>query len=93
MATVARKDARINFRLPSEWKQTIEEAASALGQTVSEFTISTVVRAARQVLHDVQMTRLSTRDRDRFLEALDAADAKPNAALKAAVRRYQKLNG
>ncbi len=93
MAIVARKDARINFRLPSEWKQTIEEAASALGQTVSEFTISTVVREARQVLHDVQMTRLSTRDRDRFLEALDAADAKPNAALKAAVRRYQKLNG
>ena len=93
MATVARNDARINVRLPSELKQTIEEAASTLGQTVSEFAISTVVREARQVLHNVQITRLSNRDRDRFLEALDAADAKPNTALKAAARRYGKLRG
>jgi uncharacterized protein (DUF1778 family) len=93
MATVGRNDARINVRLPSELKQTIEEAASALGQTVSEFAISTVVREARQVLHNVQITRLSNRDRDRFLEALDAADAKPNSALKAAARRYGKLRG
>ena len=93
MATIARNDARINVRLPSELKQTIEEAASALGQTVSEFAISTVVREARQVLHNAQITRLSSRDRDRFLEALDAADARPNAALKAAARRYGKLRG
>ncbi|MBC7964786.1 MAG: DUF1778 domain-containing protein [Fuerstia sp.] len=93
MATVARNDARINVRLPSELKQTIEEAASALGQTVSEFAISTVVREARQVLHNAQITRLSNRDRDRFLQALDAADARPNTALKAAARRYGKLRG
>lgn len=93
MATISRNDARINVRLPSELKQTIEEAASALGQTVSEFAISTVIREARQVLQDAQITRLSNRDRDRFLRALDAADAKPNAALKAAVRRYGKLRG
>ena len=93
MATVSRNDARINVRLPSELKQTIEEAASALGQTVSEFAISTVVREARQVLKDAQITRLSNRDRDRFLKALDAADARPNATLKAAARRYGKLRG
>jgi uncharacterized protein (DUF1778 family) len=93
MATTSRNDARINVRLPSELKQTIEEAASALGQTVSEFAISTVVREARQVLQDAQITRLSNRDRDRFLGALDAADAKPNPALKAAARRYGKLRG
>ena len=93
MATVTRNDARINVRLSSELKQTIEEAASALGQTVSEFAISTVVREARQVLQDAQITRLSNRDRDLFLGALDAADAKPNAALKAAARRYGKLRG
>ena len=93
MATVARNDARINIRLSSELKQTIEEAASALGQTVSEFAVSTVVREARQVLQNVQITRLSNRDRDRFLEALDAVDANPNAALKAAARRYGKRRG
>jgi len=93
MGTVTRNDARISVRLPIELKHTIEEAASALGQTVSEFAISTVVREARQVLQDVQVTRLSNRDRDRFLAALDAIDAKPNAALKAAARRYGKLHG
>lgn len=93
MATVTRNDARINVRLSSELKQTIEEAASALGQTVSEFAISTVVREARQVLQDAQITRLSNRDRDNFLKALDSIDAKPNAALKAAARRYGKLRG
>ncbi len=93
MSTISRNDARINVRLPIELKQTIEEAASVLGQTVSEFAISTVVREARQVLQNAQITRLSNRDRDRFLEALDAADVKPNAALKAAARRYGKLRG
>lgn len=93
MSSVTRNDARINVRLPSVLKRTIEEAASALGQTVSEFAVSTVVREARQVLQDVQITRLSKRDRDRFLAALDDADAKPNASLKAAARRHGKLRG
>ena len=93
MSTTARNDARINVRLSSELKQTIEHAAAALGQTVSEFAVSTVVREARQVLHDAQITKLSNRDRDRFLKALDSADSRPNAALKAAARRYGKLRG
>jgi uncharacterized protein (DUF1778 family) len=82
-------DARINVRLSSELKRTIEAAASALGQSVSEFAISTVVREARQVLCDAQVTHLSVRDRDRFLDALDAVDTRPNAALKAAAKRYR----
>lgn len=89
MATI-NNDARINVRLSSELKQTIEQAAAALGQTVSDFTISTVVREARQVLHEANTTRLSNRDRDRILKALDAQDARPNDALKAAARRYKK---
>lgn len=93
MATVSRNDARINVRLPIELKQTIEDAASALGQSVSEFAISTVVREARNVLQNMQVTRLSNRDRDLFLQALDAAESKPNTALKAAARRYGKLRG
>jgi len=83
-------DARINVRLPGNLKQTIEEAAAALGQTVSEFTISTVVREARQVLQDASSTQLSSRDRDAFLAALKATDSKPNQSLKTAARRYKK---
>jgi uncharacterized protein (DUF1778 family) len=69
-------DARINVRLSTELKQTIEEAAAAVGQSVSEFAISTVVREARQILQEAQVTHLSNRDRNRFLSALDAADAR-----------------
>jgi uncharacterized protein (DUF1778 family) len=90
MSATTKNDARINVRLSPDLKQTIEEAAAALGQTISEFTISTVIREARQVLQDAQLTQLSNRDRDLFLEALDASDARPNDALKAAARRYKK---
>ena len=49
MPTTTKNDARINVRLSSDLKRTIEEAAAALGQTISEFTISTVIREARRV--------------------------------------------
>ncbi len=90
MTTMKKKsDARINVRLSSDLKYTIEEAAAALGQTVSEFTVSTVLREARNVLQDAKVTQLSNRDRDAFLAALQESNA-PNNALKAAARRYKK---
>ncbi|MEX1041870.1 MAG: DUF1778 domain-containing protein [Pirellulaceae bacterium] len=88
--TTTNNEARINVRLASELKQVIEQASAALGQSVSEFTVSTLVREARQVIQDSQVTSLSNRDRDKFLAALEATDSKPNAALKSAARRYKK---
>ena len=83
-------EARINVRLASDLKQVIEEASAALGQSISEFTVSTLVREARQVIQDTQFTKLSNRDRDNFLAALATTDSKPNDALKSATRRYKK---
>ena len=88
--SMAKNDARINVRLASDLKQIIEEASAALGQTVSEFTVSTLVREARQVIQEAQFTKLSNRDRETFLAALEATHSKPNDALKAAARRYKK---
>ena len=93
MPNVTQDDARLTVEFPDELRQTIKDAAAALGQTVSEFAISTVIREARQVLQDAQITRLSNLDRDRFLSALGDADAKPNAVLKAAARRYAESRG
>jgi len=90
MSTTAKNDARLNVRLPSDLKQTIEQAATVLGQSITDFTVSTVVREAWHVIQDAQVTRLSNQDRDAFLGALESADAKPNNALKAAARRYKK---
>jgi uncharacterized protein (DUF1778 family) len=92
MATGAR-DARLNFRLPSDLKEVIEEAAASLGQSVSDFAVSTLVQQARSVIEQRNVTVLSDRDRDRFSDLLDEAEARPNAALTKAAKRYKKQLG
>ena len=88
--STAKSEARINFRLSHELKQTIEEAAAEMGQSVSDFAVSTLVQTARKILQDQQVTRLSDRDRRQFVSILDGETSKPNAALVAAVNRYKK---
>lgn len=92
MATI-NSDARINFRLRSDLKKTIEDAAAEMGQSVSDFAISTLVQAARRVLHDQEVTRLSERDRRRFMAMLDDESTKPSSALVKAAKRYKKQVG
>ena len=93
MAANARNDARLNFRLPAELKAVIEEAAAALGQSVSDFAVATLVLTARKVIHQRSVTELTNRDRDRFLSQLDDTDAKPNKVLVDAAMRYKKHFG
>lgn len=88
MATLQRSDARLDFRLPADAKALIERAAAMSCQSVSDFAASTLVRTAREVVASYEETRLSDRDRDRFLALLDA-DEEPNDALKAAAEEYK----
>ena len=80
-------ETRIDFKLNKNAKSLIEKAAALSGQSLSDFAKTTLVSKARHVLKRQQQTLLSDRDRDIFLAMLDA-DAKPNAALKKAVRAY-----
>jgi uncharacterized protein (DUF1778 family) len=94
MATHApANDARLNFRLPVELKQTIEEAAARMGQSVSDFAVSTLVETARGVIEQENLTRLSKRDRAVFLSLLDDKDARPNQTLAAAARKPRRRHG
>ena len=93
MSTATRIDARLNFRLPSELKTVVEEAAAMLGQSVSDFAVSTLVQTARSVLQQRNVTELTNRDRDIFIAMLDDAAARPNKALADAARRYKKHLG
>ena len=86
-------NARLNFRLPEELKATIEKAAAQLGQSVSDFAVSTLVRTAREVIRKHDVTELSDRDRDVFVSILDDSDARPNEALASAAERYKKEMG
>ncbi len=93
MPTHAKNDARLNFRVPTQLKAVIEEAAAALGQSVSDFAVSTLVQTARTVIRQRSVTELSNRDRDVFIALLDDVNAKPNKALADAAKRYKKHFG
>jgi uncharacterized protein (DUF1778 family) len=82
--------ARLNFRLPAELKQTIEEAAACMGQSVSDFAVSTLVQSARDIIEQDNLTRLSKTDRGVFISLLDE-DAHPNKALATAAAKYKRL--
>ena len=88
--STAGSNARLNFRLAPELKQTIEQAAAELGQSESDFAVSILVQTARKVLQDNQQTRLTNRDRDLFLKMLDQTSSKPQEALSKAAKRYRK---
>jgi uncharacterized protein (DUF1778 family) len=90
MPTITKAAARLNFRLRPDLKQVIEAAAAQLGQSVSDFAVATLVREARQVVHEQSRTQPSDRDRDIFLTALDRTDLKPNKKLGAAAQNYKR---
>jgi uncharacterized protein (DUF1778 family) len=57
--TPAKNHPRISLRLSTELMKTIEEAAAEMGQSVSDFAISTLVQTSRKILQDQQATRLT----------------------------------
>lgn len=82
--------ARLNFRLPSEAKERIEQAAIAEGLTVTDFAVHALVNIADEVLERHHSRTLTNRDQDIFLELLDANDD-PNEALKDAFQAHREL--
>jgi uncharacterized protein (DUF1778 family) len=92
MPATIRSDARIEFRISPSAKEEIERAAKVQNRSLTNFATDVLTDTARKVLAEHaahEHVRLSNRDRDRLLEALDA-DAKPNAALRAAAKRHRK---
>ncbi len=85
----ATKKARLEFRSTQTQKTIIERAASLLGESVTSFVLSTVLRDAVKVINDHQVTELSLRDWARF-EAILENDEEPNRHLTDATRRYQQ---
>lgn len=93
MPSPTEEKTRLNFRLPADLKAVIEEAAATLGQSVSDFAVSTLVQTARSVLLQQHVTELTNRDRDLFLAVLEDSQSKPNKALANAAKKYKKHLG
>jgi len=83
------RGARLNVRLNQRAKETIEQAAVASHQTVTDFVVTSLLRASNEVLKQHQTIRLTTRDRDQFLAALDSRD-RPNRALGRASKEFKR---
>lgn len=84
-----KNDDRLDFRLNSEAKRVIEQAAALSGQTVKQFAVSTLLQSAEEVLERRRTIHLSSRDRDLFLALLDS-DEGPNQALREAAERFKR---
>jgi uncharacterized protein (DUF1778 family) len=92
MAAAQRKE-RLDLRLPADQKLEIERAAALSGQTVSNYILGTMVPKSRKVIREAEVITLSARDRARVMAALDNVEAKPNAALLRAAKRYNATMG
>ena len=82
------RQTRLDFRIKTEHKSLIERAASVKGQTVTDFAVAALVKAANESIDQATSTRLSQADSRIFLQMLNS-QAAPNAALRSAAKRYK----
>lgn len=83
------KDTRINFRIHSDVKASIEAAARVCGLSVSDFMIQAAAKAATEVVTDLSLIQLSDHEFRRFCEAIEA-ETPPNEAARLAARRFNE---
>lgn len=85
-ASVADAKGSINLRIESTTRQLIDDAASVLGKTRTEFMVESARRQAVDVLLDQRLFTLDSERYDAFMQALDNPPA-PGPKLKALLRR------
>ena len=87
---VTQKTERVVSRVSPDVKALLEQAASWAGfSSVNQFIVQSAIREAERIMCQEQVIRLSARDTQAFLQALEHPP-KPNAALLAAAKRYQR---
>lgn len=92
MSALPSQPGRLDFRISAEHKALIERAADIEGQTVSSFAIASLIKAAEEAIQRATVRTLSARDARTFVDLLNPS-AEPNAALKAAAKRYKARRG
>ncbi|HCI14332.1 MAG: hypothetical protein A2063_03805 [Gallionellales bacterium GWA2_60_142] len=89
MGTAIAKQDRIGARVPHEVYETLCRAAELSGATVNQFLVQAALKEAQTVIEREDVIRLSSRDWNWMLDLMENP-GKPNAKLKAAMKRYQK---
>ena len=83
------RGARLDIRLNSKAKEKIEQAAAVSHQSITDFVVTSLLRASEEALERQQLIQLTNRDRDLFLAALET-DVRPNRALRKAAERFKR---
>ena len=88
MGTPTTKQDRIGARVPHEVYETLCRAAELTGATVNQFLVQAALKEAQAVIEREDVIRLSPYGWNWLLDLLENPP-KPNARLKAALKRYQ----
>jgi uncharacterized protein (DUF1778 family) len=88
-AVAKKKETRLEARCLGHQKELLVQASEILGQSISEFVLSTTLKRARKIVSEAERLTLSNRDRDAFLQSIDASN-EPNLALKVAFKSWKK---
>ncbi len=88
MTTAAIERGRITARVPAQVQETLELAAAMVGATVNQFMVQSALREAERIIEQERVIRLSARDAEMFIQALENPQP-PNAKLQAALKSYE----
>ncbi len=84
------QSARLEARISRDLHVVVKRAAEMQGRTMTDFVIHALQSAASQAIEQADHVRMTMADQAAFAQAL-IAPAKPNAALKRAFAKANKL--
>lgn len=80
------KNARVDIKTTRAAKVILEQAANAMGTTLSAFLIDSAMTRAREIITQSQMITLTHREAERFVAALENPP-KANARLRQLLKK------
>jgi uncharacterized protein (DUF1778 family) len=92
MAQSARKEARLEARLPPKVHQLLKRAADIQGRTLTDFVVAAAHAAATRAIEQEQIVQLSLQDQRKLARAV-LKPPKPAPALRRAFKRRRALLG
>lgn len=81
------KDARVDIKTTKAAKATLEQAAYALGTTLSAFMLDCSMSKAREILAQSDLICLTRKESERFIAALQSSP-KANEKLKQLFKKH-----
>lgn len=84
------KNTRLDIRTTKEAKYLLEQAANALGTSLSAFLLEAALAKASKIIEKSQYIYLSLQEAERFVTALENPP-EPSKKLKQLVKKYRTI--